>query len=325
MIDYGEIPGGKNELKELLFPFHTTYPVKLWSKFRWWKNSSLSVMLPKLNKDRMWLTVIDRLGAPGDALITANVIRGIKQQFPNVRINCITPNPDLIRFDPNIESINMKETFYSFDSTYWELIVKKERKLNVVEHSLARLKIYNCNYKASFYLSSDEILWAKNKMENLGFTKPILAICSKSKEVVKNWPESFWQELIEKLTGTFSIIHLGDQTEPKFNFVDRFAGHCSMRESAALLSKVDFFVGPDSLLMHLANGLNIPSVIIFGGSRPIRCFGYKENINLGSSPTCSPCWIHQGYEECNENLKCMHEISVRTVFSSIQTLTKKPL
>ena len=322
MIDYGEIPGGKNELKELLFPFHTTYPLKLCSKFRWWKNSSLSVMLPKLNKDRMWLTVIDRLGAPGDALIVANVIRGIKQQFPNVRINCITPNPDLIRLDPNIESINEKESFYSFDSTYWELIVRKERKLNVVEYSLARLKIYNCNYKANFYLATDEILWAKNKMENLGLTKPIIAICSKSKEAVKNWSESFWQELIEKLIEKFSIVHLGDQTEPTFKFVKRFAGYCSMRESAALLSKVDFFLGPDSLLMHVANGLNIPSVIIFGGSRPISCFGYKENINLGTSPNCSPCWIHQGYEECKENLKCLNEISVSKVFSSIHLLMK---
>ena len=73
-----------------------------------------------------------------------------------------------------------------------------------------------------------------------------------------------------------------------------------MRESAALLSKADFFVGPDSLLMHVANGLNIPSVIIFGGSRPVNCFGYPQNINLTSNPDCSPCWIHEGYDLCTE-------------------------
>lgn len=323
MKDYGEIPGGKNELKELLFPFHTKYPLKLWSKFRWWKNSRLSPRLHKLNKNRNWLTVIDRLGAPGDALITANVIRGIKQKYPGIKINCITPNPDLIKLDPDIDSINAKESFYSFDSSYWELIERKEKLLNVVQHSLIGLEIYNFDYKAKYYLSQDEIAWAANKISKLDLTKPILAICSKSKEVVKNWPESFWQELIEKLIGTFSIIHLGDHTEPTFKFVQRFAGHCSIRESAALLSKANFFVGPDSLLMHLANGLDVPSVIIFGGSRPVSCFGYKENVNLGTSPTCSPCWIHQGYEYCNENLKCLNEISVNKVFSSIQMLMIK--
>ena len=33
-----------------------------------------------LDKAKGWLTVIDRLGAPGDALITANVIRCIKKK-----------------------------------------------------------------------------------------------------------------------------------------------------------------------------------------------------------------------------------------------------
>ena len=67
------------------------------------------------------------LGAPGDALITANVIRCIKERYPKLKINCITPHPELIRLDPNIDSINQPETFYSFDSTYWELIVRRKR------------------------------------------------------------------------------------------------------------------------------------------------------------------------------------------------------
>ena len=323
MKDYGELPGGKKELEKLLFPFYTTYPAKLWSKFRWWKKSSLKTKLKSLNKNQKWLTIIDRLGAPGDALITSIVIREIKQHYPRIKINCITPNPLLIRLDPHIDSINAKESFYSFDSTYWEFIVRKESEINIVEHSLRKLNIYKYEYNSYFYLSQDEHFWAQNKIAQLGFTKPIIAFCSKSKEIVKNWPENYWEELIEKLTKTFSIIHLGDQTEPNFSFVERFAGLCSMRESAALLSKAHLFVGPDSLLMHIANGFNIPSVIIFGGSRPINSLGYRENINLGSSPTCSPCWIHQGYESCKENLKCMHEISVNKVFSSINMLMKK--
>ena len=50
-----------------------------------------------------------------------------------------------------------------------------------------------------------------------------------------------------------------------------------MRESASILSLSDFFIGPDSLLMHLANALSIPSTIIFGGSRPVNALGYSQN------------------------------------------------
>ena len=57
-----------------------------------------------------------------------------------------------------------------------------------------------------------------------------------------------------------------------------------MRESAALLSQAIFFIGPDGcLLMHIANGLDIKSIVIFG-LRPVDSFGYKENINLATAP-----------------------------------------
>jgi ADP-heptose:LPS heptosyltransferase len=313
--DYGEIPGGKNELSPLLYAFHRSYPLKLLSKYRWFQNSRLQTILPSLNKKRKCLTVIDRLGAPGDALITANVIRCIKEKYSDLKINCITPHPELIRLDPNIYSINQPETFYSFDSTYWELIVRKEKSQNIIEHNMLRLGIDKYDYKSAFYLSEEEKEWAKQEIRQ--FDKPILAICTKSKELVKNWSETNWSELIQDLKHKFSIIQLGDDQEPSFGDVYRFAGKLSMRESAAILFKADYFIGPDSLLMHIANGLNIPSTIIFGGSRPVECFGYPDNVNLGSSPECSPCWIHKGYEVCIHNLKCMDTITPDKAFPNL--------
>ena len=306
MKNYGEIPGGKNEIQPLLYPFHQVYPNKLWSKYRWFLNSRLPSLLPSLNKRKKWLTVVDRLGAPGDAIITANVIRCLKKNYPELKINCITPHPELIALDPHIDKINQQETFYSFDSTYWELIIRKENSQNIIEHNMLRLGIDKYDYKANYYLSEDEKKWAKNETSN--FNKPLLAICTKSKEPVKNWPEGNWLELIQNLKAKFSVIQLGDSNEPTYDGVHRYAGTLSMRESAAILSKANYFIGPDSLLMHIANGLNIPSTIIFGGSRPVGCFGYSENINLRSTPQCSPCWIHQGYESCEYELRCLKEI-----------------
>jgi ADP-heptose:LPS heptosyltransferase len=312
--DYGHIPGGKIELKSLLYPFHLTYPNKLWSKYRWFQNSRLPSLLPSLNRRKKWLTVINRLGAPGDTIITSNVIRCVKEKYPELMINCITPHSELIRFDPNIDSINKPETFYSFDSSYWELIVRKEKSQNIIKHNLQRLGIEQYEYKANYYLSEEEKEWAKQ--ETSKFNKPILAICTKSKESVKNWPEANWSELIQNLRTNFSIIQLGDDGEPNFETPHRYAGKLSIRESAAILSCASYFIGPDSLLMHISNGLNIPSTIIFGGSRPVNCFGYAENINLSTTLECSPCWIHHGYDECQNDLKCLNQISVSQVLKS---------
>ena len=315
MKDYGEVPGGKNDLQPLLYPFHRLYPGKILSKYRWFHNSRLPSNLLSLNNRKKWLTVIDRLGAPGDALITANVIRCIKKTYPKLKVNCITPHPELIRLDPDIDSINQPETFYSFDSTYWELIVRKEKSQNIIEHNMLRLGIDKYEYKAAFYLSDEEKEWAK--LETNQFDKPIIAICTKSKEPVKNWPEENWFKLIQNLKAKFSIIQLGDDKEPLFDGTHRYAGKLSMRETAAVLSKANYFTGPDTLLMHIANGLNVPSTIIFGGSRPVACFGYSVNVNLKSAPQCSPCWIHQGYESCGHDFMCMTAISVEEVIAPL--------
>jgi len=313
--DYGEVPGGKNDLQPLLYPFHRLYPGKILSKYRWFHNSRLPSNLLSLNNRKKWLTVIDRLGAPGDALITANVIRCIKKTYPKLKVNCITPHPELIRLDPDIDSINQPETFYSFDSTYWELIVRKEKSQNIIEHNMLRLGIDKYEYKAAFYLSDEEKEWAK--LETNQFDKPIIAICTKSKEPVKNWPEENWFKLIQNLKAKFSIIQLGDDKEPLLDGTHRYAGKLSMRETAAVLSKANYFTGPDTLLMHIANGLNVPSTIIFGGSRPVACFGYSVNVNLKSAPQCSPCWIHQGYESCGHDFMCMTAISVEEVIAPL--------
>ena len=158
--------------------------------------------------------------------------------------------------------------------------------------------------RLAYYLSEEEKDWAKQETNQ--FDKPILAICTKSKEPVKNWPQANWSGINPKSKSKFSIIQLGDEKRTHLRRVHRYAGKLSMRESAAILSKASYFIGPDSLLMHIANGLDIPSTIIFGGSRPVGCFGYSENINLSSAPECSPCWIHEGYESCDHDIK-MHE------------------
>ena len=179
---------------------------------------------------------------------------------------------------------------------------------------MLRLWIDKYDYKAAFFLSEEEKVWAKKKTSQ--FDKPIVVICSKSKEPVKNWPQENWLELIQNLKANFSIIQLGDDKEPIFEGVHRYAGKLSMRESAAILSYASYFIGPDSLLMHIANGLNIPSTIIFGGSRPVNCFGYADNINLSITLECSPCWIHQGYDKCHNELQCLKQISVSQVLKS---------
>ena len=312
------MPGDKQELQPLLYPFHQNYPKKILSKYRWWRNQRVSKKLPLLNRTRGWLTVINRLGARGDTLITANVIKCIKDIYHNLKINCITPFSELIQYDPSIDSINKQETFYSFDSSYFELIVRNEQNENIVCHNLKRLGIEKYTYKSSFHLIESEIEWAKKQV--CDFPKPLIAISTKSKESVKNWPVENWFETIDHLSQKYTIIQLGDSTEPEFNNLKRYAGKLNMRESASILSRCQLFVGPDSLLMHVANGLDLKSVIIFGNARPVNCLGYPGNVNLTGPTDSMGSWFHDGYGSDDQDLEATSDIPPKLVLQEIDKL-----
>ena len=163
-----------------------------------------------------------------------------------------------------------------------------------------------------------EIEWAKKQVHD--FPKPVIAISTKSKESVKNWPVENWSETIDCLSRKYTIIQLGDSTEPEFNDLERYAGKLNMRESASILSRCQLFVGPDSLLMHVANGLDLKSVIIFGNARPVNCLGYPENVNLTGTSDSRGSWFHDGYGSVEEDLEATSEISPKQVLQEIDKL-----
>ena len=317
---FGEIPGGEESLKDLLYPFYMLYPLKLWSKYRWFRNKNLALKLKKLNQLGRWVTVVNRLGARGDTLITANVIRCLKERYDNLKINCISPFPELIKYDPNINAINQPETFYSFDSTYIDLINRNDRNINVVEHNLHRLGIDTFEYSSNFHLTKSERLWAKKELS--GINKPALAISTKSKEKVKNWPLKNWRNVLNEISNHYFVIHLGDDKEPTFSNVKSFAGKLSMRQTAAILSQCNLYIGPDSLLMHLANGVNLKAIIIFGDARPVKCLGYSDNINLTGTPSSNNHWLLDSQNSKISGNKNISNVSPEMLSCEINKLIK---
>ncbi len=261
--------------------------------------------------------MIDGFGALGDTLLTAIVIRNIKKRYPRIRINCITPNPDLVRSDPNIESLNDPETYFSVTSWYIDIRNARDGCTNVLAPTLKDLGIKDFEYKAEVHLEQSERNAAEKFLKEL--KQPLVSINCQSKEDVKNWPLENWQELVAILGENYSIVQLGGETEPTLKgTVLRLAGKLTPRESLAVLSHCSLHVGPDSFLVHGANGLDVPSVVVYGGSRTPKNLGYRENANLATSPPCSPCWIHEGDNEtCQYDIQCLRELNVSIVLSNV--------
>ncbi|HWB58210.1 MAG TPA: glycosyltransferase family 9 protein [Chthoniobacteraceae bacterium] len=292
------------------------------AKIRWHANRFFLGRLRLAELLRARLTVFDAFGAPGDTLLSATVCRNVKRCFPNLLLNLITPNPELVARDPNIDETNAPESRLCVWSWYLDHITRKDPGSNVHEPIARALRIPDYEYRARVYLDDAERKEAAALLERNGL--PVLAFNMLSKEPVKNWPPERWLEVIESLRGRFHLVHLGDGREPIIPGVQRFAGTLEMRQSMAVLSAADLHVGPDSFLMHAANGLGVPSVIIHGASRPPESLGYRGNINLAVKIPCGPCWIHESRgERCAHGLECLRKITAGEVRDAILRLARE--
>jgi len=297
---------------------------KLGSNLRWHLNEWILRRLWVINASHGWLSVLDSFAAPGDTLLATTVCRTLKQHFPRLRLNLITQWPDLVRLDPCLDAVNATETYFTLRFWYLETVTRKEVSTNVLMETLSKVGITRYNYHCRVHLDATERQAARARLaDESAIGRPILAFNTLSKEKVKNWPQASWTVLLQRLSEDFTLIHLGDDREPVFKFVVRFAGQLSMRESMAVLSHCKAFVGPDSFLMHAANGLDIPSVILFGGARPSACLGYSGNINLYMPMPCSPCWLHDSRGDvCPHDIECMRRISIDKVEEACRRLLR---
>jgi ADP-heptose:LPS heptosyltransferase len=288
-------------------------------KIEWHGNRWLLRNLWLLNATSGRLTVEDQFGAPGDTLLTASICRIIKRHFPRLRINCITKNADVIHDDPCLTELNGPAGFCHLKFEYLGILEDRASEPNILAPSLADVGIRDYEYKARVYLRPEEVEEARQRLPDL--SRPIITINVMSKEEVKVWRLDRWAELVGHLVREFTVVQLGDDKEPIFPGVIPFGGKLSKRESMAMLSLASVHIGPDSFLMHAANGLDVPSVIIYGGARPPSCLGYKENKNLYVELECSPCWLHTTRgESCAHGLKCMDMISVQKVEEAVMEL-----
>lgn len=100
-------------------------------------------------------------------------------------------------------------------------------------------------------------------------------------------------------------------------------GQTSIAQTAGLIRRSDLFIGNDSGLLHLAMGLKVPAIGIFGSTPP-------EQILIPDSPCvavvrkdvpCRPCYTHQPVFrlECH-HFSCLRLISTDDVLETAERM-----
>ena len=116
----------------------------------------------------------------------------------------------------------------------------------------------------------------------------------------KHWPESYWQALAARAAqaGRRVLLPWGGDTERAR--AERIAAvapqamdvlpRLSLGELAGVLGGVRAVVGVDTGLAHLAAALGVPSVTLYGPTRPDRTGTYGPGqVHLAAEFPCAPC------------------------------------
>ncbi len=105
-------------------------------------------------------------------------------------------------------------------------------------------------------------------------------------ETCRNWNPTKWNLLAEKLTHKgFSVVEIGTERVLKQmpNVID-YTGHKSIQQLAAIIKSAVLFVGVDSVFAHVANALQIRSVILLGKFRNFNSY-FPYSGDFSRSPS----------------------------------------
>jgi len=146
----------------------------------------------------------------------------------------------------------------------------------------------------------------------------------------KCWPEAHIVKLCEQLKNiNMRVILTGTKSDHQVassivSSVKDFkpinaCGKTDIAQLVALISKCSVFITGDSAPLHIASGLGIPLVALFGPTDPARHVQAKNDfIVLKKILKCSPCYK----SKCGNNI-CLKTISVQEVFEAVKKLIKQ--
>ena len=173
--------------------------------------------------------------------------------------------------------------------------------------------------------------------------------------IYKAWRREAWVELASWLNEQgMRVVLTGGESADEVAYVRDLsgllphgtvdiAGKLSLTGTACLLSKARVYIGPDTVITHLAAALGTPTVALFGPSNPVKWGpwpkGYNEDRNpykmrgtqhvnnvvlLQGGGDCVPC-MEEGCEHHIASLSdCLQDLPAARVIAALRDLLNLP-
>jgi heptosyltransferase-3 len=168
----------------------------------------------------------------------------------------------------------------------------------------------------------------------------------------KEWVNLGWLQLAHWLQRNgYTVIFTGDRTEKEKKIVSEIldqlghtainmVGCLSLSQLAVLLSYSQIYIGPDTVVTHMAAALGIPTVALFGPSNPVKWGPWPKAwhatnpfLRVGSqkrnnvylvqgSGACVPCLQEGCDRHLNSRSQCLENLTAEHVIAAVRLLTE---
>lgn len=273
-------------------------------------------------------TIIYFMGGIGDHLNCTVVARELKRHGCEGSIWMCSDHPGLFEHNPDIDRVVPDDIRFvryteilqktAITPEYSPFIEKEQRTRPPDGHILSLMCrtsgiTGDVTLRPYVYLTDAEKAAGKLSARQVAIQSSGMA--AKYTITEKQWYPERFQEVVDRLQGTFDFIQLGSSSDPPLQGAADLRGKTTVRETAAIVSQSRAFVGQIGFLMHLARAVDCPGVIVYGGRELPSQSGYSANENLYTPLPCSPCWK---VESCHLGRACMDGITAADVCAAIE-------
>ena len=154
--------------------------------------------------------------------------------------------------------------------------------------------------------------------------RPFVVLCPFSTRDQKNWSTAHWQQLAKSvdeqlasdcvILGSSSDTEISREMATGKNMFD-LTGKTNLRQAAALIKQAKALVGVDTGLTHIGVVSEIPTVALFGSTRPYLHTDSAVAKVIYHDLSCAPC---KRSPVCDGAYSCMREISADEVMTELQ-------
>lgn len=175
--------------------------------------------------------------------------------------------------------------------------------------------------------TTQELAWASDFLRHnvrTAETKPLigLQVASFRTKAFRDWPIEYFETLCLRIVETWPAAHFlllgGAEDDEKTSYLanalgDRAtlcAGKLSLRQTGAVMSKLDLYIGVDTGPTHMMSALHTPMVALYHGYLPSALTGPMEH-------PCAQIIDHPKAGACGPEAS-MAEISVEEVWQAVK-------